>query len=58
MEKQNKAYKFLLYSTEEQANLKRKIFGSLCFMYNIKPSLSEKELKKQKFPTLAKYKAE
>lgn len=34
MTKQNKAYKFRLYPTEEQAYLMRKTFGCVRFVYN------------------------
>lgn len=34
MLKQNKAYKFRLYPTEEQAHLIRKTFGCVRFVYN------------------------
>ncbi|MED1556229.1 helix-turn-helix domain-containing protein, partial [Bacillus paramycoides] len=33
MTKHNKAYKFRLYPTEEQANLIRKTFGCVRFVY-------------------------
>lgn len=68
MAKHNKAYKFRLYPTEEQAHLIRKTFGCVRFVYN--KMLAERkelyetykenkeELKKQKFPTPAKYKVE
>ncbi|PGT94831.1 helix-turn-helix domain-containing protein, partial [Bacillus cereus] len=68
MTKYNKAYKFRLYPTEEQAHLIRKTFGCVRFVYN--KMLAERkeiyetykenkeELKKQKFPTPAKYKAQ
>ncbi|PFA22865.1 MULTISPECIES: RNA-guided endonuclease TnpB family protein [Bacillus cereus group] len=68
MTKHNKAYKFRLYPTEEQAYLMRKTFGCVRFVYNKmlaerkevyeKYKGDKKELKKQKFPTPAKYKAE
>ncbi|MGG0761873.1 RNA-guided endonuclease TnpB family protein [Bacillus paramycoides] len=68
MTKHNKAYKFRLYPTEEQAYLIRKTFGCVRFVYNkmlaerkeVYEKYKEKkeELKKQKFPTPAKYKAE
>lgn len=66
MAKQNKAYKFRLYPTEEQALLLRKTFGCVRFVYN--KMLSErketyetmkgdkKEKYKVKHPTPAKYK--
>ena len=68
MAKQNKAYKFRLYPTEEQALLIRKTFGCVRFVYN-KMLAERKEiyetfkddkeaLKKKKFPTPAKYKKE
>lgn len=66
MTKHNKAYKFRLYPTEEQANLIRKTFGCVRFVYNKmlaerkkvyeKYKENKEELKKQKFPTPAKYK--
>ncbi|PGD97460.1 cytosine methyltransferase [Bacillus wiedmannii] len=34
MAKYNKAYKFRLYPTEEQAHLIRKTFGCVRFVYN------------------------
>lgn len=34
MAKQNKAYKFRLYPTDEQAFLMRKTFGCVRFVYN------------------------
>ncbi|WP_256942155.1 helix-turn-helix domain-containing protein, partial [Bacillus thuringiensis] len=68
MTKQNRAYKFRLYPTEEQAHLIRKTFGCVRFVYNKmlaerkeiyeKHKANKKELKKQKFPTPAKYKAQ
>ena len=66
MVKQNKAYKFRLYPTEEQKFLIRKTFGCVRFIYN--KMLAERkeayekykddreQLKKQKPPTPAKYK--
>ncbi|TKI57330.1 IS200/IS605 family element transposase accessory protein TnpB [Brevibacillus antibioticus] len=64
----NKAYKFRLYPTEEQAYLIRKTFGCVRFVYNkmlaerketYEQFKNDKEaLKKQKFPTPAKYKGE
>ncbi|MFJ7971853.1 RNA-guided endonuclease TnpB family protein [Psychrobacillus sp. NPDC096389] len=68
MVKQNKAYKFRLYPTEDQAFLIRKTFGCVRFVYN--KMLAERkvayekykddseQLKKQKLPTPAKYKLE
>lgn len=68
MAKYNKAYKFRLYPTEEQAHLMHKTFGCVRFVYNT--MLAERKetyekfkddkeaLKKQKFPTPAKYKGE
>src|SRR5690625_6758691 len=68
MAKQNKAYKFRLYPTREQRELLVKTFGCVRFAYN--KMLSEQKetyekfknnkeiLKKQKFPTPAKYKKE
>ncbi|MFD0714874.1 RNA-guided endonuclease TnpB family protein [Paenibacillus sp. GCM10027626] len=64
----NKAYKFRLYPTEEQASLIHKTFGCVRFVYN-KMLAERKEtyeqfkddkaaLKKQKLPTPAKYKEE
>ena len=68
MAKQNKAYKFRLYPTEEQAFLIRKTFGCVRFVYNKmlgerkeayeKYKDNKAELKKQKRPTPAKYKTE
>ncbi len=68
MPKQNKAYKFCLYPTEEQAHLIRKTFGCVRFVYNKmlaerievyeKYKEDKEELKKEKFPTPAKYKTE
>ena len=68
MTKHNKAYKFRLYPTEEQANLIRKTFGCVRFVYNKmlaerkeayeKYKDDKEQLKKQKLPTPAKYKAE
>lgn len=68
MTKQNKAYKFRIYPTEEQAFLMRKTFGSVRFVYN-KMLAERKEtyeklkddketLKMVKRPTPAKYKKE
>ncbi|MGE7857711.1 helix-turn-helix domain-containing protein, partial [Bacillus sp. NPDC094064] len=68
MTKHNKAYKFRLYPTEEQAHLIRKTFGCVRFVYN-KMLAERKEIyetykenkeerKKQKFPPPAKYKAQ
>ncbi|EST55421.1 transposase IS605 [Brevibacillus panacihumi W25] len=64
----NKAYKFRLYPTGEQEQLLMKTFGCVRFVYN-KMLAEQKEiymrfkddkegLKKQKFPTPAKYKNE
>jgi putative transposase len=64
----NKAYKFRLYPTQEQEQLLAKTFGCVRFVYN-KMLAERKEtseqfkddkeaLKKQKFPTPAKYKKE
>ncbi|MBJ8068184.1 RNA-guided endonuclease TnpB family protein, partial [Bacillus cereus group sp. N15] len=68
MTKQNKAYKFRLYPTEDQAHLMRKTFGCVRFVYNRmlaerkvayeKHKDDKDQLKKQKLPTPAKYKAE
>ncbi|UII54214.1 transposase [Cytobacillus spongiae] len=68
MTKQNKAYKFRLYPTDEQAFIIRKTFGCVRFVYNkmlaerIETYESLKEdkeaLKKIKHPTPAKYKKE
>ncbi|MEN1939016.1 RNA-guided endonuclease TnpB family protein [Paenibacillus sp. 102] len=68
MTKYNKAYKFRLYPTEKQAYLIRKTFGCVRFVYNRmlaerkevyeKYKDDKKQLKKQKFPTPAKYKEE
>lgn len=68
MAKHYKAYKFRLYPTEEQAFLMRKTFGCVRFVYNKmlaerketyeKYKDDKEQLKKQKFPTPAKYKAE
>ncbi|NMF00760.1 RNA-guided endonuclease TnpB family protein [Aneurinibacillus aneurinilyticus] len=64
----NKAYKFRLYPTGEQEQLLAKTFGCVRFVYN--KMLTEQQetyekykddketLKKQKFPTPAKYKEE
>ncbi|MFE4203909.1 helix-turn-helix domain-containing protein, partial [Aneurinibacillus aneurinilyticus] len=64
----NKAYKFRLYPTGEQEQLLAKTFGCVRFVYN--KMLTEQQetyekykddketLKKQKFPTPAKYKKE
>ncbi|WP_078428633.1 RNA-guided endonuclease TnpB family protein [Alkalihalobacterium alkalinitrilicum] len=68
MAKQNKAYKFRLYPTDEQALMIRKTFGCVRFVYN-KMLAERKEtyenlkddkeaLKKVKHPTPAKYKKE
>jgi len=68
MAKQNKAYKFRLYPTDEQALIIRKTFGCVRFVYN-KMLAERKEtyellkddkdaLKKVKHPTPAKYKKE
>ncbi|SES08915.1 Helix-turn-helix domain-containing protein, partial [Gracilibacillus ureilyticus] len=66
MTKLNKAYKFRLYPTEEQALLMHKTFGCVRFVYN--KMLAERKamydnlkddkeaLKKVKHPTPAKYK--
>ncbi|KRD90944.1 transposase [Bacillus sp. Root147] len=68
MGKQNKAYKFRLYPTGEQALVIRKTFGCVRFVYN--KMLAERKstyellkddkegLKKVKHPTPAKYKKE
>ncbi|MBM7572432.1 RNA-guided endonuclease TnpB family protein [Aquibacillus albus] len=68
MTKQNKAHKFRLYPTEDQALVIRKTFGCVRFVYN--KMLSERKetyeslkddkdaLKKVKHPTPAKYKKE
>jgi len=68
MTKQNKAYKFRIYPTDEQALIIRKNFGCVRFVYN--KMLAERketydslkddkeELKKVKHPTPAKYKKE
>ncbi len=68
MAKQNKAYKFRLYPTEEQAMVIRKTFGCVRFVYNkmlterkeMYENLKDdkKALKKVKRPTPAKYKKE
>lgn len=68
MTKHNKAYKFRLYPTEEQALLIHKTFGCVRFVYNKmlterketyeKYKEDKEQLKKQKFPTPAKYKGE
>ncbi|WP_404407289.1 RNA-guided endonuclease TnpB family protein [Jeotgalibacillus malaysiensis] len=68
MAKQNKAYKFRLYPTEEQSLIIRKTFGCVRFVYN-KMLAERKEtyenlkddkeaLKSVKHPTPAKYKKE
>ncbi|MEI4623804.1 transposase [Bacillus pfraonensis] len=64
----NKAYKFRLYPTQDQEQLLMKTFGCVRFVYNqmlverketYKQFKDNKEaLKKQKFPTPAKYKKE
>lgn len=68
MTKHNKAYKFRLYPTDEQALLIRKTFGCVRFVYN--KMLAERketyekykddkvELRKQRLPTPAKYKTD
>lgn len=68
MAKQNKAYKFRLYPTDEQALVIHKTFGCVRFVYN--KMLAERNetyellkedkeaLKKVKHPTPAKYKSE
>src|SRR5690625_4729862 len=68
MTKQNKAFKFRLYPNKKQELLLAKTFGCVRFVYN--KMLSERQeiyekyenekemLKKQKFPTPAKYKDE
>ena len=66
--KRNKAYKFRIYPTEEQAQLMRKTFGCVRFVYNkmlaerketYETFKADKEtLKKIKSPTPAKYKKE
>jgi putative transposase len=68
MTKQNRAYKFRLYPTEEQVLIIRKTFGCVRFIYNkmlaerketYKNLKDDKEaLKKVKHPTSAKYKTE
>lgn len=68
MTKHNKAYKFRLLPNKEQAELLAKTFGCVRFVYNkmlaerkesYKKFKDDKEmLKKQKFPTPAKYKDE
>ena len=68
MTKHNKAYNFRLYPTEEQAYLMCKTFGCVRFVYNRmlaerkevyeKYKDDKEQLKKQKLPTPAKYKAE
>lgn len=68
MTKQNKAFKFRLYPNEEQKELLTKTFGCVRFVYNkmlgerkdmYERHKDDKEaLKKQKFPTPAKYKDE
>ena len=68
MTKQNKAYTFRLYPTEDQAHLIRKTFGCVRFVYNRmlaerkeayeKQKDDKDQLKKQKLPTPATYKAE
>ena len=68
MTKQNKAYKFRLLPHKSQENFFVKTFGCVRFVYN--EMLAERQeiyekyknekgmLKKQKFPTPAKYKVE
>lgn len=68
MTKHNKAYKFRLLPNKEQAELLAKTFGCVRFVYNkmlaerkesYKKFKDDREmLKKQKFPTPAKYKDE
>ncbi|WP_341301638.1 RNA-guided endonuclease TnpB family protein [Lysinibacillus sp. FSL H8-0500] len=68
MTKQNKAFKFRLLPNQEQSVLLAKTFGCVRFVYNkmlaerkemYEKFKDEKEaLKKQKFPTPAKYKGE
>lgn len=68
MAKQNKAYKFRLYPTDEQALFMQKTFGCMRFVYNkmlaerketYESLKNDKELRKQvKNPTPAKYKNE
>ena len=68
MIKQNKAFKFRLYPTGEQAHLICKTFGCVRFVYNKmlaerkevyeKYKENKEKLKKEKFPTPAKYKTE
>ncbi|MEH6942925.1 RNA-guided endonuclease TnpB family protein [Bacillus sp. JJ722] len=68
MTKHNKAYKFRLYPTDDQAHLIHKTFGCVRFVYNKmlaerketyeKYKDNKEELKKKKFPTPAKYKKE
>lgn len=68
MRKQNKAYKFRLYPSEEQALIIRKTFGCVRFIYNkmlqdrkdIYESIRENatEIKNIQYPTPAKYKGE
>ncbi|TWI59866.1 RNA-guided endonuclease TnpB family protein [Halalkalibacter nanhaiisediminis] len=68
MAKQNKAYKFRLYPTEEQALIIRKTFGCVRFVYNkmlgerketYETFKADKEArKKMKYPTPANYKKE
>ncbi|PRO66462.1 RNA-guided endonuclease TnpB family protein [Alkalicoccus urumqiensis] len=68
MTKHNKAYKFRLYPTEEQAILMQKTFGCVRFVYNkmlaerietYEKLKNDKEaLKRVKHPTPAKYKKE
>ena len=68
MAKQNKAYKFRLYPTEEQALIIRKTFGCVRFVYNkmlgerketYETLKADKEARKKiKYPTPAKYKKE
>lgn len=68
MAKQNKAYKFRIYPTDEQALIMRKTFGCVRFVYNkmlaerietYESLKDDKEaLKKVKHPTPAKYKKE
>ncbi|WLR43216.1 RNA-guided endonuclease TnpB family protein [Bacillus carboniphilus] len=68
MTKLNKAYKFRIYPTREQASLIRRTFGCVRFVYNkmlddrkktYEKYKDDKEtLKMQKFPTPAQYKKE
>ncbi|WP_146913907.1 helix-turn-helix domain-containing protein, partial [Halolactibacillus halophilus] len=68
MAKQNKAYKFRIYPTDEQVVMIHKTFGCVRFVYNkmlaerietyAKLKDDKEALRKVKHPTPAKYKTE